>query len=366
MSRITPAIVRVALFLVLWNLGGTAGAADLYTATVPVADRSEEARKVALRAALGQVLIKLSGDPSAARWAMSQGGLEDAPNHVDRETYLMRDRRPDPNDPSQNFLGRELLLQARFSPSFVDPLQRRLDLPLWTARRDPVLVWLAAEGPERERDLVEEDEAFWRTALDRAAESRGLELIHPVLDADDRRAVDTAAVWGALWEDLEPAAERYGTQVIVAVRLSGRGGLWEARWSLSDHGDTSSWTSRGSDGYDALYSGFSSAADILGERYAVRAGEFRQSRVSAMLSGISTVADYGRVMQFLNGHSLVDDVELKRTGDDGIIVTLNLNAAVDSFLASLERSAVLRPVADAAVDFSEQRPATELWLELYR
>ncbi len=344
------ALARVILALICLLGVLPAHAEDLYGATVRVADRSEEAKDIAIRAAMGQVLVKLSGDGAANRWAASQGGLEGAAEYVDQETYVIRERRQpsegfDPSLPTD-----ELFLKVRFSSRYVDQLLRRLDLPLWAANRAPVLVWLAVQSQQSERRMASDEDALLREALDLTAEARGLAVLHPVMDLVDMQSVDAADVWGFLWEDLTLSSERYGTPLIVAVGLEERGALWQANWSLRDGDDTVNWTSRGADDYDALASGFETVADTLGDRYAVRPGDFRSSEVTAIIAGVESVAQYGQTMKLLTEHSLVDGVRVVAMRDGELELMLKLNAATDSFISSLARSGVLRPLSDESLE----------------
>lgn len=356
-SRVLGAVCALCFF-------STADAAKLYAGTVPVADRSEEARETALRAALGQVLVKLSGDASAARWAASQGGLDGASANVGLETYLTRPPRPDPDRPANVLQAPELYLQAEFSPSYVDPLLRRLDLPLWSTRRNPILVWLAIEDEQGDRGVVGEERPELLDALARGAERRGLEIVNPILDTVDRAAVTPEHVWGGLWEDIEAASERYGTPLLMAVRVEPRAAVWHAGWSLKDGENVDEWTSRGRDAYDALESGLVTAADTLGDRYALRVGEVRSNVVTAAILGVDSVGDYGRLLEFLRDHSLVDAVAVERLDDEEMRVALTLNASREAFLSSLTLSDVLRESTLENDDpFARDRPA-DVALEL--
>lgn len=62
--------------------------ADLYTATVPVADQSAQALAAASKEAMAQVLVKVSGTRDVLQSPSVAAALGDARNHVQQYAYV--------------------------------------------------------------------------------------------------------------------------------------------------------------------------------------------------------------------------------------------------------------------------------------
>lgn len=112
-------IVRVAFVLLLAALAAPcATAAGLYAGTAPVASQSDEDRAVALRAAFGQVIVKLSGNSAV----LTRPDVVRAMSKVDRymQSYGYQ------NDPAQP--AGHLQLVVQFDRGSIDSLLHDLGL----------------------------------------------------------------------------------------------------------------------------------------------------------------------------------------------------------------------------------------------
>lgn len=105
-----------------------------YTVTVPVADRSEAARGTAVRQALGDVLIRLSGDPAILRQAGGAALVAKANRYLQQYQY------------EGNEAGGALQLRAGFDGAALETEMRQQGLPLRGRERPPTLDQ-AAEQP---------------------------------------------------------------------------------------------------------------------------------------------------------------------------------------------------------------------------
>ena len=115
--------------------------AGLYQATVPVADESVSKRSPAIKQALIQVLVKLTGD----RNIRDSSDIAPLIERPERFVQQFRYRQVEDQE-EQNVQSTELLVQ--FDENALNEGLRGYGLTIWGQERPSVLVWLAHEQNE--------------------------------------------------------------------------------------------------------------------------------------------------------------------------------------------------------------------------
>lgn len=180
-----------------------AAPADWYRAEVPVRSRDDAARAAALQAGVAEVLVRLTGRSRSAADARIDGLAEAALTHVDHARYRQG--------------GSGLELGVEFDGEALEQLLREAGYPLWTGQRPDTLFWLA----RRDRgapELAEPEAAEWQS-LRAAARRRGLPLVTPMGDLEERRLVSADDVWSGELERLREASARYRPDAVVIASL---------------------------------------------------------------------------------------------------------------------------------------------------
>lgn len=328
------------------GISTAAHGADLYQGEVVVEDQSSGARDAALAEALAQVLVKVTGNPEAPAAGAARDHLSKASQYVQQYQYRTEER-PRPDGESAE---RVLLLRARFDPAAVERILREASLSRWGEERPTVLVWLVMQrGGERELVGVEEPDIV--NSLHRAAKRRGLPILLPLLDLADQRVISTRELWGGFTDSLVEASARYGTETFMLGRLAEDGNEWRGRWTLYNQGRERQFESRAETLGDVLAAGVASSADTLGSRYAVPVTEQAGSRVRVAVEGVTRLADYDRVLDYLGGLTLVQEASLVGVQEDTLSLELLLSAGLDRLDQTIGLGQVLtRSPASVAVD----------------
>ncbi|WP_345334568.1 DUF2066 domain-containing protein [Ferrimonas pelagia] len=205
--------MRSLLFVFALCLGCTTASAatvkDLYRGQVDVASRSNQDRQLAIRDAMAQVLIRISGDKDILQHDASRSMVRQA------DQYLL----------SYSYRG-AAQLQVDFDKDRIQRQLQQAHLPVWGAQRPQTLVWLAAEDPSGERGLVGENDELGRALTDQA-QITGLPLTLPLLDLEDSMAMQLNDVWGNFPSPVLDASERYGADFIVSGRLAQFASEWQ-------------------------------------------------------------------------------------------------------------------------------------------
>ena len=279
---------------------------DLYEVMVPVMTT----RDAAFADAMKVVLIRVSGRRDAAERAGAA--------LADPRKYLQRFGFPSPN-----------ILQAAFDGRAVDKLLSDAGLPIWGRERPATLVLLgfeAADGTLQWMDNI--TPGAEREALTVMAKQRGVPLVWPQMDAQDRIYASEIAASPAV-PTMMQAAERYGANAVLfgRARRDGAGGAY-VQWILASSG--SSEELRGS-----LDDGINLAADSFARMYAASGSAL--DSVALAVSGIGNLNDYASALNYLEKMTVVRSVALEQVAGD----TLHLKLAVRGDASQLKRALAL-------------------------
>ncbi|MGD8615147.1 MAG: DUF2066 domain-containing protein [Gammaproteobacteria bacterium] len=331
-------IACLLLLTLAWMPLQAARVDDLFQAEVDAAGRDSGARQAALRAALRQVLVRVTGSARTLRQAPAQALLRKPGRFV--EQYRFQEIQDTEGGEKQ------LRLWVQFDSVALTREVRGAGLPYWGSERPDVLLWLAVDDRGQRYIVSEAADSQAAGAVGRAAAERGLPVTLPLMDLEDQREVQFTDVWGGFLGGLEAASQRYRPQVILAGRLdhSGAGGTWRGTWSLVGAGGQQSWSVRGSDLDAAVAQGLAEAAERLATQYAVAGSGASFRRL--LVEGIESVEAYARVHRYLNSLTLVDDVQVVRVADGEVQFDLTLSAQERRLLQLITLGSVLQPVGD--------------------
>ncbi|HSX60461.1 MAG TPA: DUF2066 domain-containing protein [Tahibacter sp.] len=315
--------------------------ASLYAGEVPVADQSDEQRAIALKSALAQVVVKLTGDRNAVNGEAVAKLIESADRYVQQYTY----RQDVANVDGQPVL--RLSLVASFDRGALDRVLRDRGLRVWTpAARAPVVTWIAVDDGNGPRLIDGADPAG--RAMQLVAEQRGATLVWPRIESPDQAQTTAQIVWEGDVMTLSADAARYQTDTVLIGQLRRVGDAWSARWTLALGGQAQPvWESRDADLATALSAGADGAVDRTRGRSAAITEERRITTARVWVSGLQSAQDYARLFETLGGNDLVREFQPEQARGDGLLVKLTLNLALDRWLAYLPPEGVLRVVNTA-------------------
>ncbi|HEX6929732.1 MAG TPA: DUF2066 domain-containing protein [Gammaproteobacteria bacterium] len=313
---------------------------NLYAAEVRVHDQSAAARASALKDALAQVLVKVTGSRAVMETAEANALLEDPARFLQQYRYEAIE--PPPEDPE----AARLELRAEFDGNAIERRLRAAGLPLWGRERPLTLAWVAF-SKDGERRLIGRDPADPVVdALMRAARRRGLPLVLPVMDAEDATRVSFMDVWGIYEEPLLAASARYTPDAMLAGSIFQAGNdLWAGRWTLLRDGQRQRrWELSGASAEEVAVAAIDALAEQYGEEFAVLGGMTSSSQVTVEITGVDRLQEYAKVQSYLAGLSVVKKVGLKQVDGRRVRYALELNANVRALEQSIALGRVLEPV----------------------
>jgi hypothetical protein len=249
-------------------------AAAIGEVSVPLADRSSDSLQAAEKAALTQVLVRLTGREDAAALVGAGSLLSDPGRWLSQYGYGKAD------DGSQT-------LEAHFD---ADALSRALLAAgdsVWPLSRPPLLLWLVT--PE---GLAVKGNA---PLLQQQAQARGLPLLLPV-SADE---LDTADVTGRFMKPVLAASKPYHADLVVTAVIYG-GAQTLLNWWLYQKGQLLFQGQRhATDITSAKMFLINQVSSAVAQRYAVQGGKVGGHYLLAV-DGINQLADWHYLDQYLS------------------------------------------------------------------
>ncbi|KPZ52291.1 MULTISPECIES: DUF2066 domain-containing protein [Pseudoalteromonas] len=179
---------------------------DLYQDILKVDDKSRDTRLAASRKALLNVLVKVSGDESADQNKLAQQRTKNISNYMLKFEY----------DEKANG---QLNLVVKFEARKINELIKELNLPLWGVQRPLVAIWLGIEDNWRRELVTQESYPQLEQLIYDKAGRRGLPVVVPLLDLQDRRLVGIPEVWGNFSGPVEEASRRYSAERSITARM---------------------------------------------------------------------------------------------------------------------------------------------------
>lgn len=175
-------------------------------AQIQVEDQTQRTQQVALKKALKQVFIKMSGNMNV----LDNPGVKAA---LTSPQSLLRSYR-------FAFDNNQTYYVAEFDQAKLNEILQRELLPLWGDRRPETIVWIVNEDENETRVILDESlNSDLQLALKQTAKERGVPLSLPLMDLTDSVNISTYDVWGRFVEPLRKASIRYSVDNIIGARV---------------------------------------------------------------------------------------------------------------------------------------------------
>jgi len=296
---------------------------ELYQGEVIVQSRDNERERLrGFADALRQVLVKITGNRQVLDLPQIRRGLSVADDYVDTWSYQALDN-GDGNTDQQPGIA----MSVNFFEPEVLSLLDSAGVPLWPGNRPYTLIWMVIQDELGERQLVGANNDDFRDVMgivDQLAAARGLPILLPILDLEDRRAVSVGDVWDMHADILLEATSRYQSESVLVMRIFrslngeiyGRGNYLFRNQVLELESFESDMTSFITDSVDL-------AARELSAYYAVLlSGTESSMEVNLTVTGISTVEDYAGLLGYVGQLTDVNNVQVAAINQETVQLKL--------------------------------------------
>lgn len=335
-----PWVALVGLWLVLVPpVQAAVEITQLYQARVGVESQSNSERTRALREALSQSLLRISGDDQMLQHPRVQQALRNVPDYIMQFGYQQR--------------SEQLELWVQFDQEKVNQLIQSAESGIWSNLRPELLLWMVREDERLQRQLLGRDEAS--DVLNRlriTAQQRGLPVKLPLLDLNDSMAITALDVWGRFDDALTFASARYPHDGIVVARI------YQAEPSFSDAQWVADWTLQLGDirwrgevaSNDQNELGELLIAQVsreLAQRYRISSTDAALNDWQMTVHELMTLPQVIAAEQLLTSLPSVQQVQLIGFGEHTAQFAIRLQADPNSIVQALDLSRQLRPLPES-------------------
>jgi hypothetical protein len=292
--------------------------AELYQATVPVAESCESAQPATFQSALRIVLVRVTGRVSA------QDDPALSPLVDNARRYVQQCRRAAGNQ-----------LWVAFDGPAIERWLTQNGQPLWGHERPATFVWLAAQtGPQAGTIITTDDTSDLKAAIDAAAVARGVPLIWPTAADVQKSRLDYAGINGAGPSALAEIGRRMGGEGVLIGRASNNSATANVRWThvFQDHTSEFSGATDGVNGTADLYAGLFAASGNL-------------APIDIEVTGVGDLRDYAGVETYLESLTFISHVSVVGLSGDAIRFRLATRGGAESLQRTLSLSGRLQPIA---------------------
>ena len=357
----------------------------LYNYRVQVSSESDRERTRAFREALAAVITKVSGDE---RWLLDPAivaAISRAQSYVEEVGYesevievpvepavASAAEEPVPTDinsagnaldqtapaqpeqavslPQTRFIDQRYI-NVNFSSALINELLVQANIPIWGSNRPSVLVWMVLQNEVGERTFLSNDSNPEIVSQIQAfAKERGLPIIFPLFDFEDRRNLPLDVIWSLDVDAMRSGSARYGADSILTGRLHfTAGGELVGLWQFDFQGDAERFDGFDSDLAAYLRKPLKQVTTQLASYFAIVPEAASAQTIVLRVEGVQDLQDYSSLMNYINSLGLVQKVTMDSI--EGRSLDLRVNLLGDSTqlseLIALDRD--LLPIQSSSV-----------------
>lgn len=277
----------------------------LYEAEVPITTQDSAQRPDAMKAALAEVLIKVSGNRAIAEQPGVAELINNAPQYV--QQFVYRNATVPAGQRAQQPPAR--VMWVRFDRDVLNRVLRQAGIGIWGKARPALMLWLDLVETGQHVVLGATTSPEWKQYIDQIAKSRGVALSLPALDARDSAAMTSVDLWSGTYEEVKTVSSRYPSEAIIVGRVGQEGGAYLGEWTLFEHDGQRSWSVRAESRDAVVLDGLQGAIDAVAERYTT-SGAGGGSLLH--VTDVRSVEDYARIAKYLSSLASVERVQLMR------------------------------------------------------
>jgi hypothetical protein len=330
--------LQAVLFCVLLLpvLALQAAAEKLFESEVVVANQSPGVRSHAMKTALQEVLMRVTGQHAVISSEPARVMLQDPAQLVQQYRYFTV---PESEPPV-------LKLWVQFDGEAIRQALQQQGLTYWGTERPDTLVWLAVEDRGKRYVVAADDGTDVYHQVEQAARQRGVPVLFPLMDLQDQSQVRFSDIWGGFFENVQEASKRYNPQAVLIGRLNrSPSGGWSSRWHLQVAGKPSSWSDSRQQLDKLAQQGIDDTADILASRFAVSQAGSHLNTVNISVTDVDSLSDYARLSEYLAGLTAVTGVQVEQVTGSDIRYALQLNGNLEGLMHTVTIGTVLEPLA---------------------
>jgi hypothetical protein len=357
----------------------------LYSYRIQVANESDSERTRAFKEALAAVLTKVTGDE---RWLLDARivtAVASAQNYVqavgyESETIEVPLEAVDansnpalmttdaagigdgqypqpPTEPVPTAVAsltrtvEQRYINVAFSSGLINELLAQANIPIWGSNRPSVLLWMVLQNEVGERTfLSNESNPEVVSIIQGFAKQRGLPIIFPLFDFEDRRNLPLDVIWSLDVAAMRNGSARYGADSTLTGRLHfTAGGELVGLWQFDFRGDSERFDGFDSDLQAYLTKPLEKVTTQLASYFAIVPETSASQTITLRVDGVQDLQDYSALMSYVNNLGLVEAVTMGSIEGERLDINIKLQGSSMqlSELIALDRD--LLPIQNSSI-----------------
>lgn len=366
--------LSLALLLIALPLGAPSQALQvqgLYSYQVAVANESEAERLRAFSEAFAAVIVKVTGteraleEPSVARARSNAQSFVEAISYASETVPIPPPAAADATDASPGAAPatgaasvatppiattrEQRYVNVTFASALINELLTTAGVPIWDSNRPSVLVWMVIQEVNGDRRLLTTDgDPAVVNLIRQFGTERGLPVIFPVLDFEDRRSLPVESLWSLDAAAITAASERYGADSTLAGRmLITASGELVGLWQFIFQNQVSVFDGFDSDLQAYLHNPLERITNQLASYFAVVPVVTDQNFVRLRVDGVDDLRAYSGLLNYVRNLGLVRSVATAQLDGTRLELEVGLQGDAQQLLELIALDRDLAPIASS-------------------
>ncbi len=323
----------------------------LFEVSVVVENQTNSKRRKAIRSALNDLVVRISGQSTAAGNPVVKQKLKQSSAYIQRYSY-----REEEVVGTDGKTSTQLVLDLFFDEISLRNLLSDADLPLWASNRPLILAWIAIGNQQLHFLIGTDDEKILpqilqsqpdasteneqqpinpKEIITKRATIRGLPILLPLMDLEDSLAIDVADVWGRFVMPIRRASARYQNDAILAVQIVQIKEQWTIYGLLLHRGRTHSWEQQYDSLDAALMGSIDTTTDTIANQYAVLEDSMLRNELLISVTDIEQIDEYVHLMNYLQNLTSIHSVNVARVNASTVQLRINLIGEQEAMLQAI-------------------------------
>jgi len=287
----------------------------LYDQEIVVTGQGDAERIRAYREGLSAVILKITGEERWLGNSSVQRAIRDAQSYVQEVSYRT----------SSGSLEQRNFISVRFDRALVDDMLNVAGIPVWDQNRPAVMLWLSVQSADGRRELLGADSEHPIMALVREySRLRGVPLLFPLMDLEDRRNLPIDVAWSLNEEALRRASARYGADAILGGRiLESPSGDLVGLWQFLFRDSVESFDSFESEMKVYTDNALNRVTQTLSSHFGLMKLA-SPARVTLRVESVDSAKDYLDLLAYIQELAVVDSVSAALLDGSGIELDVSL------------------------------------------
>ena len=308
---------------------------DLFRYTALVTSQNSRDAQRAASDGLAEVIVRASGDNRVLQEGEIIRALGSANNYIVSQTYEATTETIEVDN--RQVPAQKLVIE--FSGELIQSLLRRLQLPLWPNNRRSLLVWMVVDDAQGRRVVSDITFPEAQLAMRNSTKQRGLPLIPKLMDLEDQTALSANQLWTFSIDAIRRASERYYPDTILVVRLSQSSrGDWRSDWQLLTDEGAQIFDIQQPTVDDVIANGINQVVNYFCTRECIQTtGDADPTIILLELGKVGSFRQYSQALEYLQGLTLVRQVDVGVVLNDNILLYLRIDGDVRLLRDTLSR-----------------------------